>query len=125
MAEQASPVVAATKSDTAVQQDSEPQTILILGVLGIPLVVTAPIAWYLGSQYIKRCKRDGRQPDSTAETGRILGMVMTIVWGSLFAMYVLLMVVMVAMMVAFYVLYIVFMLVFLLGAVVIGALAGV
>ena len=125
MADQARPPATAVAHATAVQHDSEPQTILILGALGIPLVVTAPIAWYMGSQYVKRCRREGRQPDGTAEAGRILGMVMTLLWGSLLAMYVVLMVVMVVMMVAMYALFFGFMIVIMLAAAVAGAPVGV
>ncbi len=115
MAEQASPPAAAPRTPPA-KQDSEPTTILILGALGIPLVVTAPIAWYMGNQYVKRCKAEGRQPDSTAEAGRIMGMVMTLLWGSLIAIYVVLMVVMVVFMAVFYIGMMIFMIVIMLAA---------
>lgn len=125
MAEKASAPVAAPAGNRGFQPDSEGTTILLLGALGIPLVVTAPIAWYLGSQYVKRCKREGRQPDSAAETGRILGMVMTILWVSLIALYLLFMVLMALMMAVFYVLFFVIMIVIMLAAAVAGAPAGV
>jgi len=116
---QASPPQAASRP-AAASQDSEPQTILILAALGIPLIVTAPIAWYLGSRYVNRCEKEGRQPDSSAEVGRIMGMVVTILWGSLLGLYVLMMVVMVVLMVVFYGLFFLFMIVIMLAAAVAG-----
>lgn len=116
MTDQVNPPAPTATRGPAVQQDSEPQTILILGALGIVLVVTAPIAWFMGNRYLERCKKEGRQPDNAAEVGRILGMAMTILWGALIAMYLALMVVMVVMMVAFYAFFFVVMLVLMLAA---------
>lgn len=120
MAEQASIPATAPARPPAAQPDSEAQTILILGALAIPFVVTGPFAWYMGSQYVKRCKAQGRQPDAGGETGRILGMVATILWGTLIGMYVLMVVAMFVIMIAFYVLFFGIMFVIMLAAAVAG-----
>jgi hypothetical protein len=56
--------------------------ILIFGIIGIFVTIFAPIAWYLGSKARKEIQASGIQysNESNVNAGRILGMVLSIVW---------------------------------------------
>ena len=58
--------------------DNKGTLILILGILGLTgCALMAPVAWFMGNQYRRECIVEGREPDSMANVGRILGMVGT------------------------------------------------
>jgi hypothetical protein len=56
--------------------------ILIFGIIGIFVTIFAPIAWYLGSKARKEIWASGIQysNESNVNAGRILGMILSIVW---------------------------------------------
>ena len=56
--------------------------ILIFGIIGIFVTIFAPIAWYLGSKARKEIRASGIQYSNelNVNAGRILGMVLSIVW---------------------------------------------
>ena len=56
--------------------------ILIFGIIGIFVTIFAPIAWYLGSKARKEIQASAIQysNESNVNAGRILGMVLSIVW---------------------------------------------
>lgn len=59
-------------------------TVLILGIVGIVLCqITAPFAWSMGNKALEEIDRDPQRYSnrSTVNTGRILGMVGTIILG--------------------------------------------
>ena len=62
-------------------EDSQATTALVLGILGIFFGLLAPFAWYIGNEEVKAIDAGRRPPEnrSNAQTGKILGMVMTIV----------------------------------------------
>lgn len=56
--------------------------VLILGILGFFVGVTAPFAWYLGSKAMKEIRASGIPYSNEAQVniGRILGIVMTLLY---------------------------------------------
>ena len=56
-------------------------TILVLGIVGIFVAICAPIAWYMGSKAQKEIAASGAHyaNESQINTGRIMGMVFTII----------------------------------------------
>ena len=65
-----------------VDTSSEPTTILVFGILGLVVcAIFGPFAWLRGNEYLRRCKARNTIPNSTANVGRILGMVSTIMLG--------------------------------------------
>lgn len=58
------------------------QTVFILGIVGIFVGICAPIAWVMGSGALKEVAANPGQwnPGGSLKTGKILGMVMTILW---------------------------------------------
>lgn len=64
------------------QAPEHPQgtVVLILGIVGIFLPVTAPFAWYLGSKGLREIRESGQaySNESALNAGRVLGMVFTI-----------------------------------------------
>ena len=58
-------------------------TVLVLGILGFFVVVTAPFAWYLGSKATKEIRASGAYYSNTQQinVGRILGIVVTLLYG--------------------------------------------
>jgi hypothetical protein len=56
--------------------------ILIFGIIGIFVTIFAPIAWNLGSKARKEIRASGipYSNESNVNAGRILGMILSIVW---------------------------------------------
>jgi hypothetical protein len=70
--------------DTFYPEQSRATTVLVLGILGIVICsVLAPIAWYLGNEEVRAIDAGRRDPTSrsTANAGRILGIVGTVLLG--------------------------------------------
>ncbi|MBX3183681.1 MAG: hypothetical protein KIT72_06125 [Polyangiaceae bacterium] len=64
------------------QNNSQPLTILLLGIFGLVLCqICSPIAWVMGNSYMKECAATGQPPDQLATIGRILGIVGTLLLG--------------------------------------------
>jgi hypothetical protein len=61
-------------------------TVLIVSIVGLFLAcVFCPVAWILGNEHLKKCRRLGMAPDDSARTGRVLGIIGTvllIVWAA-------------------------------------------
>lgn len=54
-------------------------TVFIIGLLSLVLCqIMGPIAWYMGADYAKRCKRARVRPDGLATAGMVLGIVATV-----------------------------------------------
>jgi hypothetical protein len=52
--------------------------LFVIGLLGVVLCqFLGPVAWYLGSSYVRGCRFDGVEPNSYGQVGRVLGMVGT------------------------------------------------
>lgn len=66
----------------APQEHPQGTTVLILGILGFFVAVTAPFAWYLGSKAMKEVRASGTtySNEQQLNIGRILGMVFTILY---------------------------------------------
>jgi hypothetical protein len=67
-------------SDSGYPEASQATTALVLGILGIPFTILAPIAWWVSSQEIAAIHAGRRSPEnlSLANTGRILGIIGTV-----------------------------------------------
>lgn len=86
--------------------------ILVLGILGLTMLqILAPIAWWLGTQYIRDAKEAGLEPEPMGEIGRILGMVGTIILLVVLVTMVIFVALYMLCIVAFFVIYIVFVIV--------------
>ena len=66
----------------APQEHPQGTTVLILGILGFFVGVTAPFAWYLGSKAMKEIRASGATYSNVQQIniGRILGMILTIIY---------------------------------------------
>lgn len=66
----------------APQEHPQGTTVLILGILGFVVGVTAPFAWYIGSRSMKEIRASGQTyaNESQLNIGRILGMIVTILY---------------------------------------------
>jgi hypothetical protein len=67
--------------DTFYPEQSKATTVLVLGILGLVICsVLAPIAWYLGNDEVRAIDAGRRDPSnrSMANTGRILGIIGTV-----------------------------------------------
>lgn len=66
----------------APQEHPQGTTVLILGILGFFVGVTAPFAWYIGSKAIKEIRASGATyaNESQITIGRILGIVVTLLY---------------------------------------------
>src|SRR5262249_57759934 len=67
-------------------QEHRGTAVLVLGILalvGIVPIVLGPIAWIMGSNDLKemRAGRMDRSGQGNTETGKMLGMIGTILWG--------------------------------------------
>ena len=64
--------------------------ILILGILGLVTGLAAPVAWYLGSKTRKEIAASGvaYSNEGNIKAGHILGMVMSIIYAVLIALYI-------------------------------------
>lgn len=70
--------------DTFYPEQSRATTVLVLGILGIVVCsILAPIAWYLGNEEVRAIDAGRRDPTnrSTANAGRILGIIGTVLIG--------------------------------------------
>lgn len=70
--------------DTFYPEQSRATTVLVLGILGfVCCTILAPIAWYLGNDEVRAIDAGRRDPTnrSTANAGRILGIIGTVVIG--------------------------------------------
>jgi hypothetical protein len=70
--------------DTFYPEQSRATTVLVLGILGIVICsILAPIAWYLGNEEVRAIDAGRRDPTnrSTANAGRILGIIGTVLLG--------------------------------------------
>jgi hypothetical protein len=85
---------AALRTSVAPRVDSGGTGILVLGILGIvPLfgcmsLVFGLIAWSLGVSHESKCRAARIEPSGAAKTGKIMGMISTIVYGALFVLFV-------------------------------------
>lgn len=66
--------------------------ILVLGILGFVTGLSAPVAWYLGSKVRKEIAASGIHyaNEGNIRAGQVMGIVMTIVYGFLIVLYILL-----------------------------------
>ncbi len=64
----------------AYPEASQATTVLVLGIVGIIFPIVAPIAWILARQELRAIEEGRRDPAnaSTANTGKILGIVGTV-----------------------------------------------
>jgi Co/Zn/Cd efflux system component len=64
----------------AYPEPSQATTVLVLGIVGLFVNIVAPFAWYLGNQELVSIDAGLRSPEDrrTANTGRILGIVGTV-----------------------------------------------
>ena len=70
--------------DTFYPEQSKATTVLVLGILGIVICsILAPIAWYMGNEEVRAIDAGRRDPNNrgTANAGRILGIVGTVLMG--------------------------------------------
>jgi len=70
--------------DTFYPEQSKATTVLVLGILGIVICsILAPIAWYMGNEEVRAIDAGRRDPTNrgTANAGRILGIVGTVLMG--------------------------------------------
>lgn len=70
--------------DTFYPEQSRATTVLVLGILGLVLCsVLAPIAWYMGNEEVRAIDAGRRDPTNrgTANAGRILGIIGTVLMG--------------------------------------------
>jgi len=68
-------------TDQYYPQDSQATTVLVLGILSLVLCqFLGPIAWVMGNKEIAEIDAGQRPPEnrSTAQTGRILGIISTV-----------------------------------------------
>ena len=85
--------------------------ILVLGILGLTLLqILAPVAWWLGTQYVREAKASGLEPEPMGDIGRILGMIGTIILIVVLVMMMVFVVLYILFIVAFFVIYIAFVL---------------
>ena len=60
----------------------------MLGILGLVFcALLAPVAWYKGETYRKACIILDQQPDTLAVIGRLLGKIVTIIFGITFVLW--------------------------------------
>lgn len=69
--------------------------ILVLGILGFVTGLAAPVAWYMGSKTRKEIAASGvvYSNEGNIKAGHILGMVMSIIYGALIVLYIVMMIV--------------------------------
>ena len=70
--------------NTFYPEQSKSTTVLVLGILGIVVCsILAPIAWYMGNEEVTAIDAGRRDPTNrgTANAGRILGIVGTVLMG--------------------------------------------
>ena len=70
--------------DTFYPEQSKATTVLVLGILGIVICsILATIAWYMGNEEVRAIDAGRRDPTNrrTANAGRILGIVGTVLMG--------------------------------------------
>jgi hypothetical protein len=70
--------------NTFYPEPSKATTVLVLGILGIVICsILAPIAWYMGNEEVRAIDAGRRDPSNrgTANAGRILGIVGTVLMG--------------------------------------------
>jgi hypothetical protein len=68
-------------TDQYYQEDSQATTILVLGILGLVLCqVLGPFAWVMGNKELAGIDAGRRAPENrgTAQAGRILGIISTV-----------------------------------------------
>jgi hypothetical protein len=66
----------------APQEHPQGTIVLVLGILAFFVAVTAPFAWYMGSKAMKEIRTSGVRysNESQLNIGRILGMILTILY---------------------------------------------
>lgn len=66
----------------APQEHPQGTTVLILGILGFFVGVTAPFAWYMGSKALKEMRASGQHfvNEQYLTIGRILGIIVTLLY---------------------------------------------
>lgn len=66
----------------APQEHPQGTVVLVLGILGFLVGVTAPFAWYLGNKAMKEVRASGTSYSNEQQIniGRILGMVVTLLY---------------------------------------------
>ncbi len=67
----------------APQEHPQGTVVLILGILGFVVGVTAPFAWYMGSKALKEVRASGvhYSNEQFLSIGRILGIIITLLYG--------------------------------------------
>ena len=68
-------------TDRGYPEPSQSTTALVLGILGIPIQILGPIAWYVATREITAIREGRRDPEGLqlATTARILGIVGTVI----------------------------------------------
>ena len=68
-------------TDRGYPEPSQSTTALVLGILGIPIQILGPIAWYVATREITAIREGRRDPEGLqlAMTARILGIVGTVI----------------------------------------------
>ena len=66
----------------APQEHPQGTTVLVLGILGFVVGVTAPFAWYMGSKALKEVWASGQHfsNEQNLNIGRILGIIVTLLY---------------------------------------------
>lgn len=74
----------------APQEHPQGTAVLILGILGFFVGVTAPFAWYLGSKALKEVRASGQHfaNEQYLNIGRILGIVVTLLYAVLIVLFI-------------------------------------
>lgn len=74
----------------APQEHPQGTTVLILGILGFFVGVTAPFAWYIGSKALKEVRASGQHfsNEQSLNIGRILGIVVTLLYAVMIVLFI-------------------------------------
>ena len=89
------PISSSPQTPVSTPEASQATTILVLGILGLIICgVLAPVAWIMGKNELEAIDSGRRPPENrgTANAGRILGIVGTVLIGIALAFLVLLLV---------------------------------
>ena len=88
----------------APQEHPQGTTVLILGILGFFVGVTAPFAWYIGSKALKEVRASGQHfsNEQSLNIGRILGIVVTLLYAVMIVLFIVFFVIIAGMAAASY-----------------------
>lgn len=85
LAPSAVPLRASQPSSSSTGDDGT--TILVLALAALFVPILAPVAWVKGHNRQQRVDRGEVAPNSNAQTGKVVGMVLTIMYGLLILMF--------------------------------------